>query len=74
MTSTPRRRVLRPLRSPTVDPRLQARRQKRCEQLARERASLARWMARLRRAFHAVEKQQARISRLEKQLANGQAG
>ena len=73
--TTPRRRVLRPTHATSaVDVRHQARQQKRHEQVARERVSLDRWMARLKRAFHAVEKQQKRIARLERQLADGQAG
>ena len=68
--STPRRRVLR--RSPATDAvslREQQRLQKRRDQLEKERLALNRWMTRLRRAFHAVEKQQAKISRLERQIA-----
>jgi len=34
-----------------------------------ERASLARWMTRLKRSFHSFEKIQARVSRLEKDIA-----
>ena len=67
--STPRRHVLR--RTPaadTVSLREQQRIQKRREQLEKERLALNRWMARLRRAFHAVEKQQARVARLERQI------
>jgi hypothetical protein len=37
--------------------------------LGQERITLTRWMARLRRAFHTVERTQQRISRLERQLA-----
>jgi len=68
--NTPRRRVLR--RAPATDAvtlREQKRLQKRREQLEKERLALSRWMTRLRRAFHAVEKQQAKISRLERQIA-----
>jgi len=43
------------------------------EQLASERAALARWLTRLKRAFHAVEKQQARISRIERRLNQSQS-
>jgi hypothetical protein len=70
MAITPRRRVLRQAPAePAVDPRQQARLQKRREQLAREQATLQRWMSRLRRAFHALERQQTRVARLERQLA-----
>jgi hypothetical protein len=69
-TVSPRRRVLRPLPpASAVDSRQQARIQKRHTQLAKERASLDRWMARLKRAFRAVERQQLRIARLERALA-----
>jgi hypothetical protein len=37
--------------------------------LEAERAALARWMARLKRAFHRVENQQRIIARLDKQIA-----
>ena len=70
MAITPRRRVLRQSpNEPTIDPRQQARLQKRREQLAKEQATLQRWMSRLRRAFHALERQQARVARLERLLA-----
>jgi len=36
--------------------------------LDQERAALARWMTRLKRAFHAVEKHQLRVARLERQI------
>ena len=66
----PRRRVLRPNRlAESLDPARQAQVHRRRSQLERERASWARWMSRLKRAFHAVEKQQSRINRLERQLA-----
>ena len=38
------------------------------DKLANERSSLSRWMARLKRAFHSVEKLQQRIARLERQI------
>ena len=61
--STVRRRVLRPHRAATIiDPRRQRLIEKRRAQLDRERSMLTRWMSRLRRAFHAVEKQQRRIA------------
>jgi hypothetical protein len=66
--STPRRRVLRPARPTVPDPQREQQLRRRCEQLAKERGSLDRWMARLKRAFHAVERQQARVSRIERQL------
>jgi len=65
-----RRRLIRPTpataeRSPQQQARLQRLRQR----LEKERATLARWMARLRRSFHVVEKQLQRIARIERQLS-----
>ena len=65
--AVPRRRILRPVPAlhsnpARVGPKLRSR-------LDKERTVLARWMSRLRRAFHAVEKAQARIGRIEKQIA-----
>ena len=55
--TTVRRRVLRPARLPaTADASTVMRVEKRRAKLEYERRSLARWMARLRRAFHAMEK------------------
>lgn len=71
--STVRRRVLRPARQHVSADEQQVRRQrqsqKRRDQLEKERAAFDRWMARLRRAFNAVEKQRQRIARLERQLS-----
>ena len=68
--STPRRRILRPTRAAAaVPPRHHLQVEKCRTRLERERATLARWMVRLKRSFHAVEKQQRRISGLERQLA-----
>jgi hypothetical protein len=68
--STPRRRIVRSA-SPT-DPTAQ-RRQRRVQRLrgwlVEDREALARWMSRLKRAFHAVEKLQERVARLDRQLA-----
>ena len=71
MTSTtPRRRVLRGTRPAPAQPeRSDRRRQAQHAQLVRDQASLARWMTRLKRAFHTVEKLQRRIARAERQLA-----
>ena len=66
--TTPRRRVLRSP-SPTQDPRLLRRIERQREQIAAEHEALTRWMRKLKRAFHEVEKLQARIIRREKQLA-----
>ena len=66
--SAPRRRVLRASRPVESDPRRARQVQRRRDQLAKERTVLARWMARLKRAFHAMEKSQARVTRLERKL------
>lgn len=67
--NAPRRRVLRAFRPADPDPRRLRQAQRQREVLAKERAGLARWMARLKRAFHAMEKSQARIARLERSLS-----
>ena len=56
-SSTVRRRVLRsPTSVVTTDPVNQRRIQRRRAKLEKERRSLGRWMVRLERAFHAMEK------------------
>lgn len=65
--TTPRRRLLRPT---TTAAQAQSQRET-ARLLARlevERSSLARWTRRLKRSFHAFEKQHARLARLEKRL------
>jgi hypothetical protein len=37
--------------------------------LETEQQTLSRWMSRLKRAFHAVEKQQQKVTRLEREIA-----
>jgi hypothetical protein len=64
----PRRRLVRPPVAPAPD--LGHQRARLLARLGQERIALARWMARLRRAFHAVEKYQRSITRLERQLAH----
>ena len=70
MTTTPRRRVLRPPRPAVEDPQRQQKLAAKRVQLHKEQQSLGRWMSRLKRAFHAVEKQQGRVARLERQIAS----
>jgi hypothetical protein len=65
--SLPRRRLVRPL-APSPRPHTDARAQKLRARLEVERTTLARWMGRLKRAFHAIEKVQRCIARLERQL------
>jgi hypothetical protein len=58
------------LRTPreTLDPREVRRLERLQTQIAADREALQRWMPKLRRAFHEVEKLQARLARREKQL------
>lgn len=53
--TTPRRRVLRPVAAPAVDPVADRRRAKLQDVLAKERLALKRWMTRLRRSFKTVD-------------------
>ncbi len=67
----PRRRLIRSSVTPEqTNQQRQRKVQKLRERLERERATLARWQTRLKRAFNAVEKAQKRIGRLERQLTN----
>lgn len=69
----PRRRLLRsapptstpPASAPDPTSKLAKLRAK----LHKDRRDLARWMARLKRAFHFVQKHHGRITRLERQIA-----
>jgi hypothetical protein len=63
-----RRRILRQPSPPPEDHRQVARIRKLRERLVHERAALARWMTRLRRAFNAVQKIQRAIARIEKEM------
>ena len=69
--SSPRRRIVRP--GPRSDPTAQQR-QRRTQtlrnRLVQDRTALGRWMTRLKRAFHAVEKLQQRVARLDRQIAS----
>ena len=66
--SIPRRRLVRPALAPEPDEQRHHQVQKLRARLEQERRILARWMTRLKRAFHAVEKIQQRISRIERQI------
>ena len=66
--TTPRRRVLRPISHDAGDGVRERKLAGRRLRLAAERQSLDRWMSRLKRAFHAVEKQQTKIARLERAI------
>jgi predicted nucleic acid-binding Zn-ribbon protein len=68
--TTPRRRIIRSHVIPsTTDQERQRSVQRLRVRLDRERAALARWQTRMRRAFNAVLKHQTRIARLERQIA-----
>jgi hypothetical protein len=64
-----RRRLVRP---PPAPPTPDAQRQRRLDQLRarleRERGMFTRWLTRLKRAFHVVEKQLRRMARIERQI------
>ena len=63
----PRRRLVRP--TPVAsNPDRQRQIHKLRTRLELDRAALARWMSRLKQAFHAVEKHQLRMGRLERQI------
>jgi hypothetical protein len=68
--SSPRRRIIRPAIN-NHPPSRQV--QKHHRRLKIERAALSRWMAKLRRAFHAVEKLQRTITRLEQKTNRPEA-
>ena len=68
---TPRRNLIRPsTTSPIADPQRQRRLHRLRSRLETERQTLTRWMSRLRRAFHCVEKLQNNITRVEKQITH----
>jgi hypothetical protein len=64
-----RRRILRPSLTPADNGRRQALLMSRRTKLQAEQQCLARWMSRLRRAFHAVERSQQKVTRLEREIA-----
>ena len=64
-----RRRVLRNQQPITAtEARRLDRIQKKREQLDKERAALGRWSTKFKRAFHAMEKLQAKITRIERDI------
>lgn len=69
MSKPPRRRVLRPVRPNAEGPQHQQKLTAKREQLHKEQQTLGRWMSRLKRAFHTVEKQQRRVAHLERAIA-----
>ena len=66
--SMPRRRLVRPALAPDSDQQRHHQVQKLRVRLEQERQVLARWMSKLKRAFHQVEKLSARISRIERNI------
>ena len=69
--STARRRLVRPaIESTASDSGRHHQLQKLRNRLEQERKGLARWLTRLKRAFHSFEKIQQRIARVERQIAN----
>ncbi len=67
--STPRRRIIRSAPTRTEQQNRSRRLQKLRPRLERERALLARWLVRLKRAFHVVEKSLAQVARLEREIS-----
>lgn len=68
--SLPRRRLVRPASAAQAsEPQRQRQMQKLRSRLETEQTALTRWMRRLKRAFHVVEKQMSRVARLEKQIS-----
>ncbi|HEV3302408.1 MAG TPA: hypothetical protein VG055_22325 [Planctomycetaceae bacterium] len=72
--SQTRRRILRPSRSLVDDGLRQTQLVTRRSRLEAEQQALSRWMSRLKRAFHAVEKQQQKVTRLEREISRLQQG
>ncbi len=68
--SNPRQRIIRPEQL-TNQSEVQRQRQlqKLRTRLEKEQATLTRWVARLKRAFHTFEKTQQRVTHLERQIA-----
>ena len=65
--TTPRRRIVRP--GPAHAPAANTGRLVKVhEKLDNERASLDRWMSRLKRAFNALQKHQRRVAHLERRI------
>ncbi|HMF15166.1 MAG TPA: hypothetical protein VKE94_22780 [Gemmataceae bacterium] len=64
-----RRQILRPTLAPPATPQHQRQIQKLRHRLTQERSAFERWMARLKRAFHAVEKHQHQAIRLQRRIA-----
>jgi len=72
--TTPRRRLLRPDTPPITSVQSANQLQKLRSKLEKDRAGFARWLARLKRAFTAIDKHQRRIARLERQINKLEGG
>jgi lipid II:glycine glycyltransferase (peptidoglycan interpeptide bridge formation enzyme) len=66
--SAPRRRLIRPVPEPVAMPDRSRQIQRLRDRLEKERAVLARWQTKMKRAFNAVTKSQKCIARIERQL------
>jgi exonuclease VII small subunit len=66
--TTPRRRLIRPALVPAPVASTSARLQKLRERLEKEQVALARWVTKLRRSFHAFERCQRSVARIERQI------
>ena len=66
--ASPRRRIVRPDTTPRPHPPSARRLQKRRSRLEHKQAALVRWQARLKRAFHQVQKRQHTSARVQRQL------
>jgi septal ring factor EnvC (AmiA/AmiB activator) len=72
--TAPRRRIVPPAAATSSRPQAAPQRlAKLHRQLEQERAALARWMRRLKRAFHSMERLQQRIACIERQIARYQS-
>jgi hypothetical protein len=71
--TTPRRRLIRPI-SPSEPQPASLQLQKLRAKLDKDRKDLARWMVRLKRTFHFVQKHQQRIIRAERQITKLEGG
>jgi len=68
--TTPRRRLIRSPSTPPLNDSTRYRQLQRLRaKLEREKDALGRWMVKLRRDFHSVEKIQLRVRRLELKIA-----
>ena len=67
--TTPRRRIIRPDPPAEIPRQIPNRRVLKLRtRLDKERAALTRWMTKLKRVFHAVERSQQKVLRLERQI------